>query len=266
MTPHDLALNCSLALRHLDPADRAATAAALGYGALEFWWPFATQTPSAAQINTFVDQVHRAGIPAVLLNFPGGGPAVADRGLLSVPGREADFLRDAETTLAIGRRIGTRFYNPMAGNVAGDRSPGSQAFETALRNLVRVAPLVEDAKASIVLEPLSGFPQAALQSFADARALVDAARAEGAHNVAVLFDLFHLAVNDDPALDGEMPDPHHIGHVQVADAPGRGWPGTGGLPLQDWLGSLRTAGYAGLIGLECLGETPRPAASAFGPE
>src|SRR5699024_60435 len=115
MDPDDLALNCSLALRDIDPRQRASTAAALGYTAVEFWWPFEVQHPTPEQIREFVDDVHRAELPAVLLNFPGGGPAVEDRGLLSVPGREDEFLRAAETAIGIGRRIGTRRYNPMPG-------------------------------------------------------------------------------------------------------------------------------------------------------
>ncbi len=263
MDPDDLALNCSLALRDIDPRQRASTAAALGYTAVEFWWPFEVQHPTPEQIREFVDDVHRAELPAVLLNFPGGGPAVEDRGLLSVPGREDEFLRAAETAIGIGRRIGTRRYNPMAGNIPGTWSEGSREFETALANLLRVAPLAADAEATIVLEPLSGFPRAALTSFADAQALVRAARREGAGNVAILHDLFHAAVNEDPVLTTAPAPIDLIGHVQIADAPGRGWPGTGALPLTEWVRELRRAGYGGCVGIECQGGEPRPAHRAL---
>lgn len=263
MDPDRLALNCSLALRDIDPRERAATAAALGYGAAEFWWPFAQQQPEAARIRAFVDDVHRAEIPAVLLNFPGGGGAVEDRGLLSVPGCEDAFVRAAEAAVGIGRRIGTTCFNPMAGNIPGVWAEGSREFETALANLLRIAPLVADAGGTLVLEPLSGFPHAALTTVEDAALLVRAARREGAANVAVLLDLFHLATNQDPALAGPLPTSDLIAHVQIADAPGRGWPGTGQLPLQRWLRELREGGYEGAVGLECVGEVPRPAARAF---
>lgn len=263
MTSDALALNCSLALRNVYPADRASTAAALGYAAVEYWWPFTEQTPTAAEIRTFVDAVHRSELPAVLLNLPGGGPEVEDRGLLSVPGKEDTFLRAAETAIGIGRQIGTTRYNPMAGNIRGAWVEGSREFETALANLLRVAPLVADAGAQIVLEPLSGFPDAALKTFADAHTLVRATREEGAPDVSILYDIFHAVMNADPAVPGAIPAIDLIGHVQVADAPGRGWPGTGDLPLLSWLGDLRAAGYTGLIGLECIGEEPRPAHRAF---
>ncbi|MDN5599055.1 MAG: TIM barrel protein [Brachybacterium sp.] len=263
MDPEDLALNCSLALRDIDPRERASTAAALGYSAVEFWWPFAEQHPRPEQIREFVDDVRRAQLPAVLLNFPGGGPAVEERGLLSVPGREDDFLRAAETSISIGRQIGTTRYNPMAGNITGTWVEGSQEFETALTNLLRVAPLAAEADATIVLEPLSGFPRAALTTFTEAESLVRAARREGAGNVAVLHDLFHAAVNEDPVLTGAPPASDLIGHVQIADHPGRGWPGTGELPLAEWIDELRRTGYDGYVGIECHGGQPRAAHRAL---
>lgn len=263
MNSEDLAVNCSLTLQDIDPRNRATAAAALGYAAVEFWWPFAAQNPELGEIRTFIDDVHRAEVPAVLLNFAGGGPDVDDRGLLSVPGREDDFLRAAELAIGIGRQLGTTRYNPMAGNVQATWSENSKEFETALVNLLRIAPLAADAGADIVLEPLSGFPRAALKTFADAQLLVTAAREQGADNVAILYDLFHAATNNDPVLPDAIPALDLIGHVQVADAPGRGWPGTGHLPLSRWVNELRTAGYSGLIGLECLGEVPRPAHQAL---
>jgi hydroxypyruvate isomerase len=262
---NDFAINCSLALADVPVRERAARAAALGFDAVEFWWPFDAQEPQAAEVDEFVDDVTRAGVETVLLNFPGGGASVADRGLLCVPGREDDFLRSARTALEIGRRLGVRRFNPMTGNLpAGSDAdvwaPGSPAFDTAVANLLAIDPLVGELGATIVLEPLSGFPRAALKTFADARALVLAARAAGAKNVAILFDLYHAAVNGDPVLDPWAVDVDLVGHVQIADAPGRGWPGTGELPLGSWIGALREAGYTGRVGLECGGE-PVPADS-----
>jgi hydroxypyruvate isomerase len=264
VTQYPFAINCSLALADVPPRERAARARALGFDAVEFWWPFGSQDPEPGEIDEFVDDVTRAEVETVLLNFPGGGPSVGDRGLLCVPGREGDFLRSARTALEIGRRLGVRRFNPMTGNLpagnAEEWRPGAAAFDTAVTNLLSIDALVGELGALIVLEPLSGFPQAAIRTFADARALVLAARAAGAKNVAILFDLYHSAVNADPVLDPWSVDVDLVGHVQVADAPGRGWPGTGELPLGRWIDALRNNGYAGRVGLECGGE-PVPSES-----
>ncbi|MBC7589411.1 MAG: TIM barrel protein [Salinibacterium sp.] len=259
--PTDFALNCSVALVDTPPRQRAARAQELGFGAVEFWWPFATQSPEHSEVDEFVENVMRADVETVLLNFPGGAAAVGDRGLLCVPGREDDFVASARAALDIGRRLSVQFYNPMAGNTVTEWTPQSREFETAVRNLVAIDSMLADAGATIVLEPLSGFPHAALTTYDDTRVLVRTARAAGAQNVAMLFDLYHLAVNGDPVLDPWAADIAIIGHVQIADAPGRGWPGTGDLPLGAWVQKLRDAGYAGRIGLECAGE-PGTAAAA----
>lgn len=256
MESRDLALNCSLSLQSTPPRERAVGASELGYEAIESWWPFETQVPNAREVETFVDDVRRADVELVLLNFPGGGPSVGERGLLCVPGREDDFARAAETAIDVGRRLGVRRYNPMAGTIAVPWSSESEEFATAVRNLVRIAPMVADSGARLVLEPLSGFPHAALTSFADAQMLAVEARRAGAADVDVLLDIYHLAVQRDSVLEGSGPAPELLGHVQVADAPGRGWPGTGELPLSTWLQDLRARGYEGSVGIECTGAEP----------
>jgi len=253
VTENRFAINCSLTLADVPPRERAARARELGYDAVEFWWPFPSADPEPGEVDEFVDDVTGAGVRTVLLNFPGGGASVGDRGLLCVPGREGDFLRSARTALEVGRRLGVRRFNPMVGNATDEWTPGSAAFETAVANLVSIDAIVGGLGAEIVIEPLSGFPSAAIKTYGHARDLVLAARSAGAENVSILFDLYHAAVNGDPVLESWSVDAELIGHVQVADAPGRGWPGTGDLPLGDWVQRLRDAGYDGPVGIECNG-------------
>lgn len=259
----DVSINCSLALKHLPEEERPAAARDLGYDHVEYWWPFDEQAPSKTDVDRFVDPIRRAGVQVVQLNFPGGGERVGDRGLLSVPGREDDFLRAAEVTAEIGRRLGVTLFNPMAGNAA-EWGPGGPAFETAVRNLARVAPLIREASGELVVEPLSGFAHAAVKRYGEAAELCRAARDAGAGNVGILFDLYHAAVNEDPVLDelssGSF-DASLVSNVQIADAPGRGWPGTGSQPLAERVRALQAAGYRGRFGFECTG-SPRRAADA----
>lgn len=254
MTDQQFAMNCSLALGDIPLLDRARQARRLGYEELEWWWPFESGRPQPQEVSAFVDSVKDAGAGVVLFNFPGGGASVDDRGLLAITGREDDFLSSARTAVQIGSRLGVTKYNPMTGNVVGGLKPGSPAFRTAVNNLVRVDPIMRDAGATIVIEPLSGFPDAALKTISETVALISAARDAGAENVSLLLDLYHMAMNDDAAalatLDGSL-----IGHVQIADAPGRGWPGEGKLPLRSWLADVRRAGYHGTVGMECSGAT-----------
>jgi len=80
--------------------------------------------------------------------------------------------------------------------------------------------------------------------------VVDRARAAGAGNVGILFDIYHLASNGDDIDRAIAAYAGQVAHVQIADAPGRGEPGTGKLDLDGYLSRLEQAGYAGWVGLE----------------
>ena len=63
-------------------------------------------------------------------------------------------------------------------------------------------------------------------------------------------DLYHLAANGDDLDAAIAAYTDRTAHVQIADAPGRGEPGSGDLDLQRHLGALAAHGYAGWVGLE----------------
>jgi len=92
-----------------------------------------------------------------------------------------------------------------------------------------------------------GYP---LRTAADVLGVLDRLPPGVASAATLLADLYHLAVNgeDLPAVLDQVHD--RIGHVQVADVPGRHEPGTGTADLDGWIGRLRELGYAGPIGLE----------------
>lgn len=80
----------------------------------------------------------------------------------------------------------------------------------------------------------------------------------GASNVRLLADLYHMAVNGDDVEAAISAYAGKIGHVQIADSPGRGEPGTGGLPLKRWLAAIERGGYRGHVALEYRATTAEP--------
>jgi hydroxypyruvate isomerase len=81
-------------------------------------------------------------------------------------------------------------------------------------------------------------------------AVIERVRSRGADNVAFLADLYHLAVNGDDTFATIRDHGALIGHVQVADAPGRHRPGTGQLDLRGQLAAIVETGYRGYVALE----------------
>ena len=102
----------------------------------------------------------------------------------------------------------------------------------------------------MLIEPVSGPKPYPLRTADDAVAVVRRARAAGAANVGFLCDLYHLASNGDDIDAAIAAHTDVIAHVQIADAPGRGEPGSGQLDLDRYLSALEDHGYRGWVSLE----------------
>jgi hydroxypyruvate isomerase len=248
MTRFDV--NLSILFTELPLLERPAAARAAGFTAVELWWPFAVAVPADRDVDALVAAVEDAGVELVGLNFFAGDMAGGDRGLVSWPARAAEFRDNVEATVAIGERLGCRRFNALYGNRIDGVAAGEQD-DLATGQLALAAAAAARVGGVVLVEAISGAPRYPLRTAADAVGVLDRVRrATGAANLAFLCDLYHLAVNGDD-LD-KVIDRYRdrIGHVQIADAPGRHEPGTGSLPLARLLGELAAAGYDGWVGLE----------------
>lgn len=252
--------NCSLLFTEFPLLERPAAAKAAGFDAVEFWWPFPDPVPAAADVDAFVASVCDAGVALIGLNFYAGDLAGADCGVLSIPDRCAHFRDNVQVAVGIGERLGVQAFNALYGN----RIPGvteAKQDELALDNLVFAAGQAATIGASVLIEPISGPKRYPLRSAADVSEVLSRLRAAGAANVGMLFDLYHLASNGEDLDAAIAAHVGEIAHVQVADVPGRGEPGTGTLDIPHYLDELRGAGYGGWIALEYKPSTPDTAAS-----
>jgi hydroxypyruvate isomerase len=183
------------------------------------------------------------------LNFYAGDLTGPDCGVLSIPARSQQFRDNIDVAVGIGERLGVSGFNALYG-VRVDGVAAERQDELAVVNIAAAARAAARIGATVFIEPVSGPKPYPLRCAADAAAVVDRARTVGAGNVGLLFDIYHLATNGDD-LDRAIPAyAAKIAHVQIADAPGRGEPGTGKLDLDGYLARLEQAGYAGWVGLE----------------
>jgi hydroxypyruvate isomerase len=251
MSEHSLRYlaNCSLLFTELPVNQRPHAAKAAGFDAIEFWWPFATATPRDTETDAFVSAIGDAGVQLVGLNFFAGDLAGPDCGVLSLPARAGEFLDNLDIAVGIGDRLGVSAFNALYGNRVDDVTPAAQD-DLATDNLLAAAAAAGRIGATVLVEAVSGPKPYPLRTADDAVAVVQRVRAAGATNVGFLCDLFHLAANGDDvsaAISGHIAD---IAHVQLADWPGRGEPGTGQLDLDGYLAQLQGLGYGGWVGLE----------------
>jgi hydroxypyruvate isomerase len=242
-------VNCSLLFTEERLLRRPAAARAAGFGAVEFWWPFTAPVPADCEVDAFVAAIEEADVALVGLNFFAGDLAGPDCGVLSIPSRSGQFRDNLDVVAGIGQRLGVRGCNALYGNRVDGVDPDAQD-ELATESIALAAKAVAPFGGTVLIEPVSGPKPYPLRTADDAVAVVRRVRAAGAANVGFLCDLYHLASNGDDidaAIEEHAPD---VAHVQIADAPGRGEPGSGQLDLDRYLAELAARGYRGWVSLE----------------
>jgi hydroxypyruvate isomerase len=228
----------------LERFDRAARA---GFDAVEFWWP------SGEDLGEVEAAIRDSGATVALFNFDAGDMPSGDRGLLSDPDRQHSFRANVPVALELAERIGCRQLNALVGL----ELPGYEREEQlalAAENLKWAAREAARVDARVLVEAVNTFENGPylVSRTSEALKLINAA---GEPNIALQYDAYHMQ-----RMEGNLAATiraHHdrIAHVQIADSPGRGEPGTGEINFTYLFGVLEEVRYAGYIGLEYLPTT-----------
>jgi len=244
-------VNISILFTELPLLERPAAVREVGVDAVEVWWPFDEPVPGKGERQAFLDALERGSTRLVALNFDAGDMGRGERGLVSLPAQRDRFRANVEATLDIAERTGCRILNALWGN-RQDGLAAAEQDEVGLENLCEAAAAARSIGAVVVIEALNAYesPRYPLTSTASALAVVDQARAEGAANVAFLADLYHLRRMGEDLVGSLEAAAGRIGHVQIADVPGRGEPGSGELGVEGLLRPLEAIGWSGFVGLE----------------
>ena len=244
-----LAANLSLLYPQLEFPARFAAAARAGFRGVEYQFPYALPKEVVAE------RARAAGVEVVLHNLPAGDAAKGDRGLACLPARVAEFREGVERAIEYARAAGCPRLNCLAGLAPAEAAP-ELLFETLVENVSFAAGRLKAAGLALTLEPINtrSVPGFYLTSTRQALAVLDAA---GAANAFLQYDLFHMQIMEGDlakTLERLLP---RIGHIQLADVPGRHEPGTGEINFAYLLAHLDRIGYRGWIGCEYnpLGDT-----------
>jgi hydroxypyruvate isomerase len=235
-------VNLSILFTELPMLQRPAAAAAAGFDAVEMWWPFDGPVPADAELDALAGAITDAGVQLVGLNFDAGDMPSGDRGLLSSKATSQRFRDNVDVTVGFAERLGCRTLNALYGNTAEDTDP-----ELALENLALAAKAAGRIGATVVIEALNAIETPRYPITTSERAFQIIDQVPG---TAFLADFYHLGRmgEDLSALIAEHAG--RFGHVQIADVPGRGQPGTGELDYPSLLRQLADSPYEGLVGLE----------------
>ncbi|MEQ1640350.1 MAG: TIM barrel protein [Novosphingobium sp.] len=117
--------------------------------------------------------------------------------------------------------------------------------------IASVVPVAEVHGLTILLEPVNtrvDHPGVLFGMTEDAVAVIEQV---GSDQVRLLYDLYHSITEREDPFEVLPKVAHLLGHIQIADAPGRGEPGAGGVDWPAMLGLIESVGYKGALGLEC---------------
>jgi hydroxypyruvate isomerase len=234
-------LSCNISTRFNDRPmpDRIAAAAQAGFAAVEIQFPYDHPAPLLARA------ANAAGVQVVLINMP-AGDFPAEIGFACLPDRQPDFEAAIDKTILYAETLQCPQVNCLAGRPAGTQAAAWSRLKT---NLAHAADRLGQHGIRLLVEPLNriDFPGYLIDGLPAADAILrDTAHA----NLALQYDIYHLRANDEDWLGGLAPRIAQIGHIQFADYPGRGPPGTGTIDFRAFFSKLTELRYTGWIGCE----------------
>lgn len=225
---------------------RFAAARAVGFDAVECQFPYEWPAEAVAE------QLRREGQRMVLHNLPAGDWSAGERGIACHPDRVDEFLSGVDRAIGYARALGVDRLNCLAG-IAPAGVELREAMDTLRANLRHAARALAAHGLRLLVEPINPLdvPGFVLDRPSRAFALVAQLR-EHYHldNLLVQYDLYHAQRTEGELASTLERNRQLIGHVQLADNPGRAEPGTGEIRygfLFDWLDRI---GYEGHVGCE----------------
>jgi hydroxypyruvate isomerase len=243
------AANLSMLWAELPLAERFERAAGAGFGAVELWWPGAAAARTLPELTARWDQ------RLVLLNFDAGDMAAGDRGLAADPGRSEYLRAHVPDALAIAAACGCPRLNLLVG-LRQQRYSEAEQLACARDNVAWAADRAAEAGIEVMIEALNPMDNGPCL-LTTTRAAAGFVAAVARPNVRLQYDAYHMQRTEGDltaTLDAYW---ELIGHIQIADVPGRHEPGTGEINYPFLLGHIAAKGYQGAIGAEYHPSTAR---------
>lgn len=236
------AANLTMLFHEVPFLDRFEHAARAGFQAVECMFPYPY---SAADIKSRLDE---HGLKLILHNLPAGDWDAGERGIACIPGREREFRSGVGQALEYARVLGVPQLNCLVGKTPAGADV-AEVHATLVANLRHAAQQLADAGLKLLVEPVNTFdiPGFHLTRSAQTLAVLDEV---GAPNAFLQYDIYHMQ-----RMEGELAatiEKHlpRIGHIQLADNPGRHEPGTGEVHWPFLFAQLDRIGYSGWVGCE----------------
>lgn len=238
-----LAANVSMLFTELPLLERFCAAKSVGFNAVEIQFPY------VEPIVDIKEQLKKHELECVLINVPAGDLMEGGEGLASVPGKEAEFAAALVECLSYVTALGVKCVNVLPGRCLDD-SKRSLYLETFKRNLNTAAGMFKSLGVTVTFEAINTFdmPKFLIHSVEQ---MLDVIEETECDNIKMQFDIYHMARMEGEDLNNLISCfNHQIGHIQFADVPGRGEPGSGRLDFNEIFETIKNSEYQGWVGAE----------------
>lgn len=234
-----LAANLTMLFTEVPFLDRFEQAANAGFSTVEFQFPYDFEP---AEIG---ERLTRHNLHLALFNLPAGDWAAGDRGIAANADRQEEFRDGVAKAIAYARVLQPERINLLAGASAAS----AENDLALLQNIRYAAEELADNRFEMTLEPVNTIdvPDFALPT---SRAALDLIDELDLSNLTLQLDVYHaIRMNEDPiAILRDRAS--SIGHIQIADVPGRHQPGTGNIDFGLLFNEIDASGYEGWVALE----------------
>lgn len=234
--------NISLLFTELALRDRFEAAADAGFSAVEIQFPYAL---SAAQIKR---QLQRHRLKLVQFNVAADKLLNGGEGLAAVPESQHRFRQAVDQALHYAAQLQPNVVNVLPGCCHRPERT-KQYLETFKTNLRYAADAFAGIGVKTVLEAINthDMPGFIVHSGAQMRSILADLDHPG---LLMQYDLYHMQRMAEDCAGFLRDHIDKIGHIQFADCPGRGQPGTGSSRLEQFFRIIAGSGYRGWIGAE----------------
>lgn len=225
--------------------DRFAAAKQDGFAYVEFW----------SWTDKDLDAVKEAAAKANIGIAGFNGDAAYS---LIDPSHKNAYLEYLERSVDAAKKVGAHSVT-IHSNALGDLGkvvehytdvPHTVKLCSMYDMLIECAKLAETSGIAMNLEALNITTDHVGNFLVHTQDAAEICRLIGSPKLKILYDVYHMQLNEGSLCDNISKYVDQIGHVHVADAPGRHEPGTGEINYANVFAHLEKAGYSQLIGYE----------------
>ena len=222
--------------------ERFASARKSGFRFVEYLFPY------PYKVEELKEQLKLHGLAQVLFNLPSGDWAAGERGIAGLPGRSEEFRSGVKKALEYATALDVTRLNCLAGKRL-PQSTEEEHWRVLVENVKFAAKALQPYGFTLLVEAINEFdcPGFLLNRTAQVLKLIEES---GMPNVMVQYDVYHAQRQEGEIVATLRKHAAQIGHIQIADNPGRHQPGTGELNFPFIFKEIDASGFRGYIGLE----------------